>query len=294
MNIAVLGSGFIGGYIAEYLGTCRSRYLDNLHILTKVTHNYDQPGVLSRFINEHSIDTVINTCGYTGYPNVDACEENKKECFYYNVKVPLVIENECKVSDKKAQLIHVSSGCIYTGYDKDYTEEDTPNFGLYNDEASFYSKTKHLSELLLDLNFTNILRIRMPISAKFEHKNLLNKLYNYNNIIDYKNSKTDVLKLCQLIAVICENFTPGIYNAVHSNTLSTKQVTGFMEAYGICNKKWKFIPYKELPIKANRSNCILDNSKLRQVFDFDFGDESVFIKLNCSLMQNKLKCPEKE
>ena len=287
MNIAILGSGFIGNYLNNYLSENHLTYF-----LNQTDDQYHVPYRLREFIKTHKIDIVVNTCGYTGYPNVDACEDNKASCTLYNITVPLVIEEECKATDSK--FINVSSGCIYTGYDKDYVEEDEPNFGIYNPDSSFYSKTKHLSEMFLDKDFTNIIRIRMPVTSKMDHKNLLSKLKKYDNIIDFKNSKTDVVKLCQFVEVVAENFKPGIYNAVHNNTLSTKEVTDIMTEYGLQNDKWEFVPYEDLPIKANRSNCVLDNSKAKRDFNFDFGDEDYYIRLNCAILQKSEKWQEKE
>lgn len=284
MNIAILGTGFIGNYLNSY-GTLSDKHLT--YLLNQTDDRYHVPGRLREFIKTHKIDVVVNTCGYTGYPNVDACEDNKAQCTLYNITVPLVIEEECKATD--AKFINVSSGCIYTGYDKDYVEEDEPNFGIHNLDSSFYSKSKHLSEMFLDKDFTNIIRIRMPVTSRMDHKNLLSKLKKYDNIIDFKNSKTDVGRLCEFVEVVVENFKPGIYNAVHSKTLSTKEVTDIMTEYGLQNDKWKFVPYEDLPIKANRSNCVLDNSKAKRDFDFDFGDEEYYIRLNCSILQQSEK-----
>ena len=226
MKILILGKGFISEYLVNYLNDtnhsvdCYSREeLDYSNDITLYNKIVDQTEFGDAFEEGYSV--VINTAGFTGSPNVDECELRKAECFDLNVKLPKTIEGVCKASG--INFINVSSGCIYTGYDKDYTEEDEPNFGMYNNEASFYSKTKHACELTLDNSFTNTIRIRMPITSKDDHKNLLCKLKKYDNIIDFKNSKTDVTKLCEFIKVVVENFKPGIYNAVHNNTLTTKE-----------------------------------------------------------------------
>ena len=282
MNIAILGAGFIGNYVKEYISQKHLAYL-----LNQTDDKYIVPGRLREFIKTHKIDVVINTCGYTGYLNVDGCEDNKPQCTFYNINLPLIIEDECKAAN--VNFINISSGCIYTGYDKDFTEEDKPNFGIHNPDSSFYSKTKHLSEMFLDTDFTNIIRIRMPITSKMDRKNLLFKLLKYDNIIDFKNSKTDVTLLSEFVEVVAENFKPGIYNAVHSNALTTKKVTDIMIEHGIKNDNWKFVPYEGIPIKANRSNCVLDNSKAKKDFNFDFGDEEYFIRLNASILGRSLK-----
>ena len=291
MKILILGKGFISEYLVNYLNDtdhsvdCYSREeLDYSNDVTLYNKIVDQTEFGDAFEEGYSV--VINTAGFTGSPNVDECELRKAECCDLNVKLPKTIEGVCKASG--INFINVSSGCIYTGYDKDYTEEDEPNFGMYNNEASFYSKTKHACELTLDNSFTNTIRSRMPITSKDDHKNLLCKLKKYDNIIDFKNSKTDVTKLCEFIKVVVENFKPGIYNAVHNNTLTTKEVTEIMAEYGLQNDNWEFVPYEDLPIKANRSNCVLDNSKAKRDFDFDFGDEEHYVRLNSSIIGKEL------
>lgn len=291
MKILILGKGFISEYLVNYLNDtdhsvdCYSReeldYSNDVTLYNKIVDDTEFGNAFDK-----GYEVIINTAGFTGSPNVDECELRKAECFDLNVKLPKTIEGVCKASG--INFINVSSGCIYTGYDKDYTEDDEPNFGMYNNESSFYSKTKHACELTLDNSFTNTIRIRMPITSKDDHKNLLCKLKKYDNIIDFKNSKTDVTKLCEFIKVVVENFKPGIYNAVHNNTLTTKEVTEIMTEYGLQNDNWEFVPYEDLPIKANRSNCVLDNSKAKRDFDFDFGDEEYYVRLNSSIIGKEL------
>ena len=136
-----------------------------------------------------------------------------------------------------------------------------------------------------DDNFTNIVRIRMPLSSNIEHKNLITKLQKYDKIVDLVNSKTDVVKLSEFIFKVANNFKPGIYNAVHSHALTTKDVIKIMKSYDIVNDNWEYVDMKDLPIKANRSNCVLDNNKAEKDFDFDFGNEAYYMALNCSLIQ---------
>ena len=284
MKVLLLGKGFISKYIADYLLGSGHKVLN----LSREEYDYHDEVKLDELLYGYEgtrYDTVINTAGFTGKPNVDQCEVEKKDCLYYNSILPKEIETQCKKHNKK--FIHISSGCIYTGYDKDFTEEDEPNFGVYNKESSYYSFTKHLSELLLDTKFTNIIRIRMPIEDKLSEKNLLTKLLKYDYLIDFVNSKTDVYKLSEFVGQVVKNFKPGLYNAVHSNPLSTKDVVEILKEYNLINKKWTFIPYAELDIKANRSNCVLSNEKSRKDFDFDWGDEEVFLRLNASLISKK-------
>lgn len=279
MEILVLGKGYIGTKLTEYL----VKEGHTVYNFSRKELDYGSNPVLYNFLIKTPVKCVVNTAGFTGKPNVDECESRKEECFKLNVILPRDIEIVCKEID--INFIHVSSGCIYTGYDKDYTEEDKPNFGMFDDEASFYSKTKHAGELNLDTNFTNVVRIRMPIEGELSDKNLLTKLIKYDNLIDFKNSKTDVTVLCEFIETVAHNFQAGIFNAVHSNSLSTKEVVKIMKEYGLVNKKWKFVDYEKLDIKCNRSNCVLDNSKSREDLEFDWGDEEFYIRKNCELIK---------
>ena len=65
--------------------------------------------------------------------------------------------------------------------------------------------------------------------------------------------------------------------------------TDILKEYGIKNDDWKFIPYDELKIKCNRSNCVLSNQKAKDDFNFDFGDEEHYLRLNASLIGKELK-----
>ena len=50
---------------------------------------------------------------------------------------------------------------------------------------------------------------------------------------------------------------------------------------------------KYLDIKCNRSNCELSNEKAKNDFNFDFGDEEYYLRLNASLIGKELKWEKK-
>jgi len=297
MSTIILGKGYIGTHLKKYMGSPDKVWGNSypkykVELLSKSDLDYTDSETLYQYCLNNEVKTIINTSGYTGRPNVDGCEDNKEDCFKYNVKIPVIIESVCKSLD--INFIHIGSGCIYEGsLEKEFTEDDTPNFGLFESHSSFYSKTKHISELMLDTDFTNIIRIRMPIENKLTDKNLITKLYKYPNLIDFCNSKTDIRKLCEFISVVKDNFRAGIYNVVHDNALCTEEVIDILKEYGIENKEWKFVDYKKLDIKCNRSNCVLSNEKAKKDFEFDFGEEEYFLRLNASLIQKELKWEKK-
>ena len=102
-------------------------------------------------VNAANIDVIINCAGYVGKPNVDACELNKEACIKGNVMMPEMLSNLCH--ELMIRYVHISSGCIYTGYEKEFTEEDPPNFCFDSEiKGSFYSGTKALAEDLINKN----------------------------------------------------------------------------------------------------------------------------------------------
>lgn len=270
VNVLVLGKGYVGNEISRLLNRC------NVHFKSRKDLDYHDQGVLRRYIGNNDISYVINCAGFTGRPNVDECEEKREMCTELNVLVPLQIAESCKVLD--VNYIHISSGCIYGGYEKNYTEADTPNFGFYDNHSSFYSKTKHLYEILSNTGLT--IRVRMPFTPYYSSRNYLNKLINYDTLIECVNSKTYLPDLCNFIQHLIDNNvyvnTIRALNFVNPNPLSTKEVVDLMVKYGVCTSTGKKYVYdiKELNVKANRSNCVLENEKLKLLFpDFYIRSE---------------------
>ncbi|MDB4759910.1 sugar nucleotide-binding protein [bacterium] len=72
-----------------------------------------EPDQFAKHLELHQVSALINCIGYTGKPNVDACEAQKAECLAGNAVLPGMIAQACK----KVGIPwgHVSSGCIYTG-----------------------------------------------------------------------------------------------------------------------------------------------------------------------------------
>lgn len=269
MKIIILGKGYVGTRLSECLSTCYdvthvSRcevdYTSRVELFSFITSLNDKPGM------------IINTCGYTGRPNVDACEQNKEDTWNYNVIVPVNIQKVCK--DLRIPMIHVSSGCIYDGYEKEFTEEDEPNFGLMSPDSSWYSKTKHACEMMLKDRPVYIFRVRMPFCATTSKRNILMKLLKYDNIIDMNNSMTCLEDLCGFVLYFMSDLFDsnkkhpyGIYNVVNPQPASTSQIVQMMKSHGLENENWKTIELDELYklTAAKRSNCVLSDDKITSI-----------------------------
>jgi len=259
MKILLLGKGYIGNYLANFATTD----FDVLHF-SKQDLDYSHPHIFQNCLEKETPSWIINATGYTGKPNVDACEKDKDKCYTYNVDVPLSLTKIA--NDANIPIIHIGSGCIYSGYEKHYTEEDVPNFGLEQTHSSFYSKTKDSFEKFTDNLNRYIFRIRIPFNGVPEPKNYLWKLLHYDNLITKQNSITNVDDLIQFVyKFITEKREPGIYNVVNDGSISAQDIVFKLMKNKLTNKNWKFVTIEEANFKVQRSNCILSTNKIKSI-----------------------------
>lgn len=282
-NILILGDGYLGNEIFNFL----KKKAYNLYKKSKSELDYNDSNSLGRYILNNDINLVINCSGFTGKPNVDEAEHKKQLCWQLNVVSPLQVAKTCNGLGVKC--VHVSSGCIYSGYSKHFVEEDTPNFGLFN-ESSFYSKSKHAFETLTqDLNL-KILRIRMPICYDLTNpRNYLNKIMKYPNLIDFSNSKTFIPDLCGFIDTMLDQPNSwwggkqDIYNIVNPEPLATYDVVELLNkgnegGWRKLDPKW--ITLSELDTVAPRSNCVLNNNKASKLYQFKTETQFMWMIMN--------------
>ena len=276
IDVLILGKGYIG--TALYNNLSQRSDLE-VRIVSKSELQYDDPKTFEETITSRvnimpwaSNLIVINASGYTGRPNVDACETDRDRAWYYNVTVPGMIGDTC--SRHGVHNIHISSGCIYNGYDKEYNECDEPNFGLKEEYSSWYSKTKHAGELKLYGTNSHIFRIRMPFCSTTSERNILMKLLKYDNIINQMNSLTNIEDLAEFTSKFISPEGPlfdsggGVYNVVNPSPMSTAMIVNILKHNGINNPKWRYIELDELlanHTKTGRSNCVLSSDYIKSL-----------------------------
>ena len=284
MKVLIIGNGFVGSRLGNAMQSVEHLQHD---IITRNQIDYTNPRKLNDFISNNNVyDLVINASGYTGTPNVDSCERDKQACWKMNVVLPSIIEKICMQHNMK--LYHISSGCIYTGYEKLWTEDDEPNFGLY-DMSSWYSKTKHAAETVLDTTYTHVFRIRMPFTYENVSRNYLVKILGYEKNISMLNSLTSIEDFCDyIIKMITQDHEPGVYNVTHTDPVSTHDIVDIFEKYGVY-KEWKFVNIDRLNITAPRSNCILSTDKL-QSLNMQLPDVKVSLDQAIKQLSNKIQC----
>ena len=241
--ITLIGHGYMGDHIATEI--CKRNLPHH-----RIRHTDSIP--------KHT-SVIINAAGYTGSPNVDACELHKQETIDGNVIWPVLLERRFPTTP----IVHISSGCVYTGYEQRFTEDDYPNFDFNN--GSFYSGSKALAQKLLMpfMDKSYLLRIRMPFGDKDHPKNLLTKMKNYQKLVSYNNSLSYMPDVANFaIACALGSIPKGIYNVCNPGYSNAYEIIGMM---GIEKEFITQEQFKQTTL-APRSNCILSTDKIQSVF----------------------------
>ena len=236
--------------------------------MSRADFDYTDESKLVSLLKEVKPKFLINAAGYTGKPNVDACEISKSDCLFGNSVLPGRIRSACE--EFGIPWGHVSSGCIYSGKKPNgegWSEEDTPNFSFRNGPCSFYSGSKALGEEVIDgAESCYIWRLRIPFNHEKNPRNYLQKLLNYDNLLDAENSISnidDYVKSC--VNSFTQECEPGIYNLVNTGSITTRQVVDWMVEEGVSDKKFNFFEnekdFMERAAIAPRSNCVIDTRK---------------------------------
>jgi dTDP-4-dehydrorhamnose reductase len=262
-KIAILGAGgYVGTALRHY---CDAQSISYVALGRNQSVNF---GTLATAIKDSSADYLINCAGYTGKPNVDACELHKAECLEGNGVLPGIIRQACE----RAEIPwgHVSSGCIFTGRRNDgdgFREEDPPNFSFRQNNCSFYSGCKALGEEVLDgAEQCYIWRLRIPFENTGNPRNYLQKVMSYDRLLDAENSLSN---LHEFVAACVDSFRLkipyGVYNLTNPGSVTTKDVVELIRRSGVCSKNFVFFDdesqFMRIAAKTPRSNCVLDSSK---------------------------------
>ncbi len=291
MMVLLGASGYIGQAFAQVLKERGQPFT----ALSRKQVDYTRYDVLLQFLREAKPSFLINAAGYTGKPNVDACEEARAETLAGNTLLPQTIAHACLTTG--TPWGHVSSGCIFSGakivedrkpwVEKDLTkaglkhlfqkkkdaiqgfsETDIPNFTFHDPPCSFYSGTKALAEeAIAGIGQSYLWRLRIPFDEFDNPRNYLSKIQRYPKVYDNVNSishRGDFVRAC---LDLWERRAPfGIYNVTNPGFVTTREVVSLIEK--ILKPKRAFEFWKDdteiysIAAKTPRSNCVLDVSKL--------------------------------
>lgn len=290
--ILLLGAtGYVGGAFAAEL---RRRGLDHV-ALSRRDADYARFPVLLEWLRTRRPSFVIHAAGFTGKPNVDACEAAWADTLAGNTLLPQTVGHACEAAG--IPWGHVSSGCIYTGAKvetggvltvepdltvpslralvderspriRGFREEDEPNFTFRRGPCSFYSGTKALGEeAMAGLGRTYVWRLRIPFDEVDGRRNYLSKLQRYSRVYDNVNSIShlgDYVRAC--LDLWARRAPFGTYNVTNPGYVTSRDVVGAIRRVLKPARAFEFwsgdAEFYAAAAKTPRSNCVLDVGKL--------------------------------
>jgi dTDP-4-dehydrorhamnose reductase len=283
------GSGYVGSAYQEFFMRNGVSYKN----LKRNEVNYGDVKTLTAALRADKPSFLINAAGYTGKPNVDACELHKAECLEGNAVLPGKIAEACAAAG--VPWGHVSSGCIYTGTRSDGTgfkETDSPNFTFRQNNCSFYSGSKALGEEVL-ANIPNAYtwRLRIPFDHRDSPRNYLTKLMRYKRLLEATNSISQLEEFVSSTFACWQKRIPfGIYNVTNPGEVTTKQVVAHIVSSGVLNKDYVFFKdeseFMDVAAKTPRSNCVLNSEKLAS-FDIKMSEVNEAIERDLKRWQRE-------
>lgn len=264
MILLLGGNGYVGGAFAAALARSGVPW----HGIGRRDVDFTDGAALLALLRASKPAFVVNCAGYTGKPNVDACEDHKAACLLGNAVLPGVVAEACAAAG--VPWGHVSSGCIYQGggpRPEGFREDDPPNFSFRAPPCSFYSGTKALGEeVLAGAPDCHIWRLRIPFSEVDNPRNYLSKLLNYRRLLDARNSLSHLDEFAEACLDCWRRRLPfGTWNITQPGSITAREITEMMRATGVARREFAFFASDEefhrLATRTPRSNCVLDVSK---------------------------------
>ena len=267
MIILLGGSGYVGQAFQRLL----TRLDVPFHNLARKELDYSETHRLADYLAEAGATFVINAAGYTGKPNVDACELHKAACLFGNAVLPGRLREACERTG--TPWGHISSGCIFSGERPGgggFREDDPPNFSFRTNHCSFYSGTKALGEeVLVGAENCFVWRLRIPFSEVESPRNYLTKVMRYARLLEAANSLSQLDEFVRACFECWQKRLPfGTYNVTNPGHVTTREVVDLIRKSGVCAKKFEFFTdedeFMRVAAKTPRSNCLLDTTKLQR------------------------------
>ena len=264
MILLLGGNGYVGSAIQKNL---TGRGLP-FTVASRASSDYSNLNVLVKMLRELRPEFLINAAGYTGKPNVDACEIHRAECLDGNAVLPGVIREACEQT--LTPWGHVSSGCIFTGAKSDgsgFKETDAPNFSFRQNNCSFYSGCKALGEEVIDgAENCFIWRLRIPFNNINSERNYISKMIRYDRLLMATNSLSQLDEFADACVASWTQRVPfGTYNLTNPGSVTTRDVVRLIQKHGLSSRDFQFFDsddqFMKLAAKTPRSNCVLDSTK---------------------------------
>ncbi len=284
------------GYIGQSFATELNRRGAPFRALSRREVDYTRFEPLLALLRELKPEFLVNCAGYTGKPNVDACESAKADTLLGNALLPQTLAHACAAAG--VPWGHVSSGCIYTGakvcddegvchVEPDltepgvhrlilekrdrvhgFTELDPPNFSFRAPPCSFYSGTKALGEeAIAGVGQSYVWRLRIPFDEFDSPRNYLSKVQRYAKVYDNVNAishRADFVRAC--LDCWFQRVPWGTYNVTNPGWVTTREVVALVQQHIAPNREFQFwendAEFYQVAAQTPRSNCVLDTDKL--------------------------------
>jgi dTDP-4-dehydrorhamnose reductase len=245
--------------------------------------NYDE---IEKFIINSKPDRIISVIGRTYGDNINSIDylEEKGNLIINindNLYSPL---NLALISNKyNIHFTYMGTGCIFNGYEQEYTENDDPNFF-----GSSYSIVKGFTDKIIK-KFDNTLnvRIRMPITNDItSNRNFINKIINYKKICSMNNSMTFLPDLLPLMIDMIIKKEIGTINLTNPGYISHNEILELYKELIDPDFKWENMTIEEQNkiLLSERSNNILNTEKLQKLYpdvkDIKTSIKNLFLNYN--------------
>ena len=272
MNILIYGGyGWIG---SQFIKELKLKNI-NFHISSlKVT--LDNKDIILEEINKKSPTNVISFIGRTHgiindtyYGTIDYLEQDGKLCenLSDNLIGPDLLASICE--EKNIHFTYLGTGCIFTYKQDDisykFTEEDDANFF-----GSSYSIVKGITDKIFKTKYKNCLnlRIRMPITDDYNHRNFITKITSYKKICSIPNSMSVLPELLPLIIKLMKIRYTGTLNFTNPGIISHNEILYMYKEYIDPKFVWENFTIEEQNkiLDSERSNNHLDTTKLENLF----------------------------
>lgn len=264
MILLLGGHGYVGNAIQKNLNVRGLPFV----VGSRKSSDYSRLDVLVNLLRDLRPEFLINAAGYTGRPNVDACEFHRTDCLAGNAVLPGIVRLACEHTN--TPWGHVSSGCIFTGSKSEgrgFTEMDPPNFSFRQNNCSFYSGCKALGEEVLEgVQQCFVWRLRIPFNNVDGPRNYISKMIRYDRLLSATNSLSHLDEFADACVACWTQRVPfGTYNLTNPGSVTTRDVAALIHQHRLSDKQFQFFDsesqFMQLAAKAPRSNCVLDSSK---------------------------------
>ncbi len=281
-NILVTGSY---GQLGSDISSLSKKYPELNFFFTDVdTLDISKKEDILSFCTKNNINYLINCAAYTA---VDKAEEETELNNLINASAPLYLSEVSKTLNIK--LIHISTDYVFDGNNfKPYVETDKTN------PNSVYGKAKLKGEENSLKNPQTII-IRTSWLYSSYGKNFVKTMLNLSKtrdeisvVFDQIGTPTYSADLAQtIIAIINNNFIPGIYNFSNEGVASWYDFAKQIFEYSDISCKVYPIESKDFPTPAKRPfYSVLNKTKIKDTFNIEIPNWTDSLKVCLSKISN--------